>query len=45
MLFSRQLHGGVGTQPFEVIDGIKFAAIQGLMQKPSLIGKLVKSLT
>ena len=44
-LFSRQLHGGVGTQPYEVIDGIKFAAIQGLMQKPSLIGKLVKSLT
>jgi hypothetical protein len=41
-LFSEQFHGGVGTQPYEVIDGIRFAAIQGMLQRPSLLAGLIR---
>lgn len=41
-IFEQQFHGGVFTQPYAVIDGIRFAAVQGMVRKPGLIGKLIR---
>jgi hypothetical protein len=41
-VFEAQFHGGVFTQPYAVIDGIRLAAVQGLMQKPQLLAGLIR---
>ena len=41
-LFERQIHGGVYTSGYQLIDVIKFAAIYGFARKPSLLAAMAR---
>lgn len=41
-LFERQIHGGVYTAGFQLIDAIKCAAVYGFARKPSLIKAMAR---
>ncbi len=43
VLFERQIHGGVYTTGYQLIDVIKYAAIYGFARKPSLIAAMARS--
>jgi hypothetical protein len=42
VLFERQIHGGVYTTGYQLIDVIKYAAIYGFARKPSLIAAMAR---